>query len=426
MTDSAFTRAARVIPGGVNSPVRAFKSVGGEPIFIARAEGAYLYDVNGRRYIDYVGSYGPMINGHAHPEIVAAVCRASRNGMSYGAPNELETELAEKIVARVPSVEMVRMCNSGTEATMSAIRLARAATNRTQILKFAGCYHGHSDALLVSAGSGALTFGSPNSPGVPEDFVRHTLTAPYNDVAALERIFVQHGKNLAAVIVEPIAGNMNCVPPLPEFLPTLRALTKKYGVILIIDEVMTGFRVAYAGAQGLYDIAADLTTFGKVIGGGMPVGAFAGSADLMSMLSPVGSVYQAGTLSGNPVAMTAGITNLRLTEAEGFYDTLAAKTQKLAEGLRQAAKKNGIHVVVNDVCGMLGLFFTDLPQVCNFADVQMADTARFAKFFHAMLAEGVNLAPSAYETIFVSMAHDDAVLDETIAIAEYVFAHLEE
>lgn len=426
MTDSAFTRAARVIPGGVNSPVRAFKSVGGEPIFIARAEGAYLYDVNGRRYIDYVGSYGPMINGHAHPEIVAAVCRASRNGMSYGAPNELETELAEKIVARVPSVEMVRMCNSGTEATMSAIRLARAATNRTQILKFAGCYHGHSDALLVSAGSGALTFGSPNSPGVPEDFVRHTLTAPYNDVAALERIFAQHGKNLAAVIVEPIAGNMNCVPPLPEFLPTLRALTKQYGVILIIDEVMTGFRVAYAGAQGLYDIAADLTTFGKVIGGGMPVGAFAGSADLMSMLSPVGSVYQAGTLSGNPVAMTAGITNLRLTEAEGFYDTLAAKTQKLAEGLRQAAKKNGIHVVVNDVCGMLGLFFTDLPQVCNFADVQTADTARFAKFFHAMLAEGVNLAPSAYETIFVSMAHDDAVLDETIAIAEYVFAHLEE
>lgn len=426
MTDSAFTRAARVIPGGVNSPVRAFKSVGGEPIFIARAEGAYLYDVNGRRYIDYVGSYGPMINGHAHPEIVAAVCRASRNGMSYGAPNELETELAEKIVARVPSVEMVRMCNSGTEATMSAIRLARAATNRTQILKFAGCYHGHSDALLVSAGSGALTFGSPNSPGVPEDFVRHTLTAPYNDVAALERIFAQHGKNLAAVIVEPIAGNMNCVPPLPEFLPTLRALTKKYGVILIIDEVMTGFRVAYAGAQGLYDIAADLTTFGKVIGGGMPVGAFAGSVDLMSMLSPVGSVYQAGTLSGNPVAMTAGITNLRLTEAEGFYDILAAKTQKLAEGLRQAAKKNGIHVVVNDVCGMLGLFFTDLPQVCNFADVQTADTARFAKFFHAMLAEGVNLAPSAYETIFVSMAHDDAVLDETIAIAEYVFAHLEE
>ncbi len=422
---TAFVRAQRVIPGGVNSPVRAFKSVGGSPLFIRQASGAYVQDIEGRRYIDYVASYGPMINGHAHPQVVAAVRRAVEEGVSFGAPTEVETELAEKVIERVPSVEMIRMCNSGTEATMSAIRLARAATGRDDILKFSGCYHGHSDGLLVAAGSGALTFGVPNSPGVPADFVRHTLLAPYNDIAALEAVFVEHGERFAAAIVEPIAGNMNCVPPSRAFLARLRELTRKYGALLIFDEVMTGFRVAYAGAQEYFGITADLTTFGKVIGGGMPVGAFAGGEDLMRLLAPVGAVYQAGTLSGNPVAMAAGIVNLTLTEADDFYRRLGERTEQLAGGLRALAEKHRIALVVNAVCGMIGCFFTQAAQVTNFAEVQTVDTGRFARFFHAMLAEGVYLAPSAYETLFVSIAHDSALIEETLAAADRVFAGLE-
>lgn len=420
----AFERASRVIPGGVNSPVRAFKSVGGTPLFIARAKGAYIYDIEGREYIDYVSSYGPMINGHAHPAVVEAVAAAARDGMSFGAPTERETELAEKVVARVDGVDQIRMVNSGTEATMSAIRLARGATGRDDILKFAGCYHGHSDGLLVAAGSGALTFGTPDSPGVPADFVKHTLVAPYNDIAALEEVFANYGDKLAAVIVEPVAGNMNCVPPAPEFLRKLRELTEKHGTVLIFDEVMTGFRVAYAGAQEYYGVTADLVTYGKVIGGGMPVGAFAGREELMQQISPSGPVYQAGTLSGNPVAMAAGIANLALTEADGFYTRLTDLTSRLCDGIAAQAKSAGIPLVVNHVCGMVGIFFTERKAVNNFADVQTVDTARFAKFFHGMLNEGVYLAPSAYETIFVSAAHDEAVIDATIAAAARVFKTL--
>lgn len=421
---TAFARAKRVIPGGVNSPVRAFGSVGGDPLFIRRAFGAHVEDIDGRRYIDYVASYGPMINGHAHPQVVEAVRRAAGHGMSFGAPTQAETELAEKMVERVPGVEMVRMCNSGTEATMSAIRLARAATGRNDILKFSGCYHGHSDGLLVAAGSGALTFGVPDSPGVPVDWVRHTLLAPYNDIAALKTVFAEHGKRLAAVIVEPIAGNMNCVPPARAFLAKLRELTRAYGTILIFDEVMTGFRVARGGAREYFGITADLTTFGKVIGGGLPVGAFAGSEELMTLLAPVGAVYQAGTLSGNPVAMAAGLANLTLTEEDGFYRSLVERTEQLAGGLRALAEKHGIALVVNAVCGMIGCFFTDAAQVTNFAEVKTADTARFARFFHAMLEEGVYLAPSAYETLFVSSAHDRALIEETLAAADRVFTRL--
>ncbi|SUO93074.1 glutamate-1-semialdehyde 2,1-aminomutase [Suttonella ornithocola] len=424
-SEQAFEKAKRVIPGGVNSPVRAFASVGGTPLFIRKAEGAYLEDIDGRRFIDYVGSYGPMINGHAHPKVVEAVQEAAALGMSFGAPTVSETLLAEKVVARINGIDMVRMCNSGTEATMSAIRLARAYTKRENILKFAGCYHGHSDGLLVAAGSGALTFGVPNSPGVPADFATHTLTAVYNDVDVLEEIFAQQGETLAAVIVEPVAGNMNCVPPSLAFHQRLRELCNEYRVVLIWDEVMTGFRVGYHGAQSLYEnIIADIFTFGKVIGGGMPVGAFAARREIMELLSPVGGVYQAGTLSGNPVAMAAGIANLALTEAPEFYSRLESLTQRLATGLKTVAQQANIPLVVNAVCGMLGIFFTDLPEVQNFADVQQSDTQRFAKFFHGMLAEGVNLAPSAFEALFVSMAHDEVVIDETIAAAARVFKML--
>lgn len=417
----AFERAKKVIPGGVNSPVRAFASVGGDPLFIRRAEGAFIQDIDETRYIDYVGSYGPMINGHAHPEVVKAVQEAAALGMSFGAPTEAESQLAEMVVARISGIDMVRMCNSGTEATMSALRLARAFTGRDKILKFAGCYHGHSDGLLVAAGSGALTFGVPNSPGVPAAFAAQTLTAVYNDVAALEQIFQAQGRELAAVIVEPIAGNMNCVPPTLEFHQRLRALCDEYGVLLIWDEVMTGFRVAYGGAQELFGIQADILTFGKVIGGGMPVGAFAARAEIMQHLAPLGGVYQAGTLSGNPVAMAAGIANLRLTEVEGFYPYLAALTARLAEGIRAAAQAHAVDVVVNHTCGMLGLFFTQAPQVANFADVQTVDTAKFARFFHLMLEEGIYLAPSAYEALFVSTAHTEEVIDATIAAFGRVF-----
>lgn len=421
-SQKAFAQAKQVIAGGVNSPVRAFASVGGEPLFIRSAQGAFIQDIDDNRYIDYVGSYGPMINGHAHPEVVQAVQEAAALGMSFGAPTEAETALAEMVIGRVRGIEQLRMCNSGTEATMSALRLARAVTGREKILKFAGCYHGHSDALLVAAGSGALTLGVPNSPGVPAAFAAQTLTAVYNDVAAIEAVFAQYGKELAAVIVEPIAGNMNCVPPSREFHQRLRALCDEYGTLLIWDEVMTGFRVAYGGAQDLFDIQADILTFGKVIGGGMPVGAFGARAEIMRHLAPVGGVYQAGTLSGNPVAMAAGLANLRLTAAEGFYPRLQALTARLADGLIAAGRDYGVDLVVNHTCGMLGLFFTSAPKVENFADVQTVDTAKFARFFHAMLEEGVYLAPSAYEALFVSAAHDEAVIDATLGAVRRVFA----
>lgn len=420
----AFERAKQVIPGGVNSPVRAFASVGGEPLFIRAAEGAFIQDIDDNRYIDYVGSYGPMINGHAHPEVVKAVQETAALGMSFGAPTELESQLAEMVVARVQGIDMVRMCNSGTEATMSALRLARAFTGRDKILKFAGCYHGHSDGLLVAAGSGALTFGVPNSPGVPAAFASQTLTAIYNDVEALEEVFKHYGNELAAVIVEPIAGNMNCVPPSLAFHQRLRALCDEYGVLLIWDEVMTGFRVAYGGAQELFAIQADILTFGKVIGGGMPVGAFAARREIMQLLAPLGGVYQAGTLSGNPVAMAAGIANLRLTEAEGYYPRLQMLTKRLADGVSAAGQKHGVDVVVNHTCGMLGIFFTQAKQVANFADVQTVDTAKFARFFHAMLEEGVYLAPSAYEALFVSAAHNETIIDATIDAVNRVFSGL--
>ena len=367
-----------------------------------------------------------MIAGHAHPQVVDAVNRAVRNGMSYGAPTEAETEMAERIVARVPSVDMVRMCNSGTEATMSAIRLARAFTGRDQFLKFAGCYHGHSDGLLVAAGSGALTLGVPNSPGVPAAYASHTLTAPYNDIAALEQAFADYGKTLAAVIVEPVAGNMNCVLPAPGFLETLRCLCDEYGTVLIFDEVMTGFRVAYAGAQQHFGITPDLTTFGKIIGGGMPVGAFGGRRDIMQLLAPLGGVYQAGTLSGNPVAMAAGLATLQLTEAPDFYDNLTAKTAYFTAGIRNAAAKHGVPVVVNEICGMFGLYFTDNGKVENLAEVQACDSKRFARFFHSALEHGVYFAPSAFEAVFVGNAHGKEVLDEALAAVNAAFAELVE
>ena len=425
-SQQAFERAARVIPGGVNSPVRAFSGVGGTPRFIARSEGAFLFDVDGRRYIDFVGSFGPAIAGHAHSLVVEAVARAARNGLSYGAPTEAESEMAEAIVARVPSVDMVRMCNSGTEATMSAIRLARAFTGRDNFLKFAGCYHGHSDGLLVAAGSGALTLGVPNSPGVPQAYAGHTLTAPYNDVAVLEQVFASYGGTLAAVIVEPVAGNMNCVLPEAGFLQALRRLCDAHGVVLIFDEVMTGFRVAYAGAQELFGIAPDLTTFGKVIGGGMPVGAFGGKREIMQLLAPLGGVYQAGTLSGNPVAMAAGLATLKITESPGFYEDLADKTQYMAQGVGALAEKHGVPLVINAVCGMFGIFFTAASHVCDLAAVQASDAKRFARVFHALLDRGVYFAPSAFEALFVSAAHDKAIMDEALAAVDGAFAQLAE
>lgn len=424
--EAAFAEAKKVIPGGVNSPVRAFAGVGGTPIMMRAASGAYLYDIENNRYIDYVGSFGPMIAGHAHAEIVKAVQKACADGLSFGAPTEVETQLAELIVDRVASVEMVRMCNSGTEATMSAIRLARAYAKRSDVVKFAGCYHGHSDGLLVSAGSGALTLNVPDSPGVPEAYARHTLTLPYNDIQALEALFEEKGNTLAAVIVEPIAGNMNCVPPKVAFLNTLRELCTQYGVVLIFDEVMTGFRVAKGGAQELFGIEADLTTFGKVIGGGMPVGAFGGRAEIMSLLAPLGGVYQAGTLSGNPVAMAAGIANMNITAQAGFYEDLAQKTHYFVEGVRALGKKHQIDVLVQSVCGMVGLFFTTQTVVENLEQAKACDSERFAKFFHLMLENGVYLAPSAFETLFISAAHSQEILDETLQAMDKVFSILKD
>ena len=419
-----FARARRVIPGGVNSPVRAFKGVGGEPVFFARGEGPWLIDVDGRRYIDYVGSWGPMILGHAHPEVVRAVQETAARGLGFGAPTELEVEMAELLCELVPSLERVRMVNSGTEATMSAIRLARGFTGRDLIVKFEGCYHGHSDSLLVKAGSGALTLGVPTSPGVPADLARHTLTLPYNDAAACERAFDEHGARIACVIVEPVAGNMNCVPPVPGFLETLRALCDRHGALLIFDEVMTGFRVALGGAQARYGVRPDLTTLGKVVGGGMPVGAFGGRADVMAHVAPEGPVYQAGTLSGNPVAMAAGLATLRRVRAEGFFERLEALARRLTDGLRERARAAGVPLSTHCVGGMFGIFFTDVDPVTRYEEVTACDVGRFRRFFHAMLEEGVYLAPSAFEAGFVSAAHEEAHIDTTLAAAERAFARL--
>lgn len=419
-----FEQAQSYIPGGVNSPVRAFKSVGGTPPFIERASGAYLYDVDGKRYIDYVGSWGPMVAGHAHPEVIEAVKAAAENGLSFGAPTELEVTMARRVCELVPSIEMVRMVSSGTEATMSAIRLARGFTGRDNIVKFEGGYHGHGDSLLVKAGSGALTFGEPNSPGVPADLAKHTLTLDYNNAQQVRELFNNMGDDIACIIVEPVAGNMNCIPPTEGFLETLREVCDKHGAVLIFDEVMTGFRVALGGAQAVYDIKPDLTTLGKVIGGGMPVGAFGGRKDIMEHLSPTGPVYQAGTLSGNPIAMTAGLKMLDIVSAEGFYEELTSKTNMFVEGMLAAAEHNGISMTSNQLGGMFGLFFTSAEKIETFEQVMACDTERFGNFFHGMLDKGINLAPSAFEAGFLSLAHTDDDIKDTVQAANEVFATL--
>jgi glutamate-1-semialdehyde 2,1-aminomutase len=419
-----FTEAQRYIPGGVNSPVRAFRSVGGEPIFFKRGEGAYLYDEDERRYIDYVGSWGPMIAGHAHPAVVRAVQETAAAGLSFGAPTALETALAKKICESIPSIELVRMCNSGTEATMSAIRLARAVTGRDGIVKFEGCYHGHSDALLVKAGSGALTLGVPTSPGVPADLAAHTLTLTFNDLEGIQETFRVLGERIACIIVEPVAGNMNCIPPVPGFLEGLRQVCNDYGSVLIFDEVMTGFRVAMGGAQARYGIMPDLTTLGKVIGGGMPVGAFGGRRDIMEQLAPLGPVYQAGTLSGNPVAMAAGLAALDLIAEPGFFTDLEAKTRRLTEGLVATAEAAGIPLTANLAGGMFGLFFTTDKNVTHYAQATACHLDRFRAFFHGMLKAGIYLAPSAFEAGFISSAHTEADIEATLTAARQVLAKL--
>ncbi len=419
-----FEKARKVIPGGVNSPVRAFNGVGGTPVYVERAEGPYIIDSEGRRYIDYVGSWGPMILGHAHAEVIAEVKQAAEKGLSFGAPTEIETRMAEKVCELVPSVEQVRMVSSGTEATMSALRLARGFTGRDKIVKFEGCYHGHSDALLVKAGSGALTLGVPSSPGVPAAVAADTITLVYNDSDSVKAAFAELGEQIACVIVEPVAGNMNCIPPEEGFLQTLRDVCNQYGSVLIFDEVMTGFRVGLNSAQGLFDVIPDLTTLGKVIGGGMPVGAFGGRKDIMEYLAPVGPVYQAGTLSGNPVAMAAGLKTLELVSRPGFYQQLTTQTEKLVTGIRQRAEQAGVALSSNQVGGMFGLFFTEEEKISRFAQVMQCNQERFKQFFHAMLDEGVYLAPSAFEAGFVSAAHDDDVIEQTLDAAGRVFKSL--
>ncbi len=423
-SEQLFEQAQQTIPGGVNSPVRAFKGVGGTPCFIERAEGAYTFDADGKKYIDYVGSWGPMILGHNHPAILDAVIKTAQNGLSFGAPTELEITMAEKVREIVPSMEKLRMVSSGTEATMSAIRLARGYTGRDKILKFEGCYHGHADALLVKAGSGALTLGVPNSPGIPADFAKHTLTVTYNDIESVKQIFKEYGDEIACIIVEPVAGNMNCIPPVPGFLEGLRAVCDEYKSVLILDEVMTGFRVALGGAQAYYNITPDLTTLGKVIGGGMPVGAFGGKAQIMDYIAPVGPVYQAGTLSGNPIAMAAGLAALNELSKGDIHTLLSAKTKAIAEGFKAAAERQGVDLAINYVGAMFGFFFTDQAQVDTFEQVMKCDTDKFNKFFHLMLDEGVYLAPSAFEAGFLSAAHSDEDIAATIAAAERCFAKL--
>jgi glutamate-1-semialdehyde 2,1-aminomutase len=417
-----FQEACRYIPGGVNSPVRAFRGVGGEPIFFTRAAGPYVWSADGDRYIDYIGSWGPAVLGHAAPAVINAVQETAANGLSFGAPTPIETEVARLVCQLVPSIELVRMVSSGTEATMSAIRLARGYTGRDKILKFEGCYHGHSDSLLVKAGSGLLTLGVPTSPGVPAAFAEHTLTVEFNNIAQVREIFASHGDQIACVIVEPIAGNMNCIPPAPGFLESLREECTSHGSVLIFDEVMTGFRVALGGAQALYGIEPDLTTLGKIVGGGMPVGAFGGKREIMQHISPLGPVYQAGTLSGNPVAMAAGLATLTALQAPGFHQRLLAGTERLVEGLKAAAHDAGVPLATNHVCGMFGFFFTDAPTVTSYAEATRCDVEAFKRFFHAMLAEGVYLAPSAFEAGFISITHGPDEIDATIAAARRAFA----
>jgi glutamate-1-semialdehyde 2,1-aminomutase len=418
--EELFARAQRTIPAGVNSPVRAFRSVGGTPRFFARGEGAYLWDADGKRYIDYVGSWGPAILGHAHPEVVRAVQETARNSLSFGAPTEAEIEMAEMLCTLLPSIELVRLVSSGTEATMSALRLARGHTSRSKIVKFEGCYHGHGDSLLVKAGSGALTFGQPSSAGVPPAIAGETLVLSYNDLDQVERVFKEHPSDIAGVIVEPVAGNMNLIAPKPGFLAGLRKLCDRYGAVLIFDEVMTGFRVHLRGAQGLYGVVPDLTTLGKVIGGGMPVGAFGGRREIMHKIAPLGPVYQAGTLSGNPVAVGAGLATLKAIQAPGFYDRLAATTRSLTDGLAAAAAKTGVAFSAQSIGGMFGIYFArEVPQ--SYAAVMSCDKEAFNRFFHRMLDAGVYLAPSAFEAGFVSVAHTERDIRQTIEGAASAF-----
>ena len=419
-----FIAAQKHIPGGVNSPVRAFKGVGGDPIFFKSAKGAYLTDEDDKQYIDYVGSWGPAILGHAHPEVIKAVQDQAVHGLSFGAPTVMETTMADLVCELIPSMDMVRMVSSGTEATMTAIRLARGYTGRDKIVKFEGCYHGHSDSLLVKAGSGALTLGVPSSPGVPAALASETLTLTHNDSDEVRKVFAEVGEQVACIIVEPVAGNMNCIPPEPGFLETLREVCDQYGAVLIFDEVMCGFRVGLQGAQGRYGVTPDLTTYGKVIGGGMPVGAFGGKKEIMSHIAPLGPVYQAGTLSGNPIAMAAGLTTLNMLKAPNFFDHLEAKTTRLVEGLQQAADDAGIAFTTNQVGAMFGFFFSEEKNITRFAQVAKGDMDRFRKFYHGMLQEGVYLAPSAFEAGFVSSAHTDADIDTTIEAARQVFKTL--
>ena len=417
-----FKAAQQHIPGGVNSPVRAFHGVGGNPVFFKRAQGAYLYDVDDNQYIDYVASWGPMIAGHNHPKVIAAVKSAIDLSLGFGAPTEIEVQMADLVCELVPSLDMVRMVNSGTEATMTALRLARGFTGRDKIVKFEGCYHGHSDSLLVKAGSGALTLGIPTSPGVPASLAEHTITLTFNDLSQVKNTFSELGDSIAAIIVEPVAGNMNCIPPVDGFLQGLREVCDQHGSVLIFDEVMTGFRTGPGGAQGVYEVTPDLTTLGKVIGGGMPVGAFGGKRDIMEKIAPLGPVYQAGTLSGNPIAMTAGLETLKLTRETGFYDSLTAMTSQLVTGICERANAHNIPMTSNQVGAMFGLFFTDNPKVSSFAQANACNIDQFRQFFHGMLDQGIYIAPSAYETGFVSSAHTEADIEQTIKAADLVFA----